>query len=696
LKQRFVVFLSFVCLLLVLLICSQIAFAAYGPQSSDAITASLLLSPSLSPPAVDPTPIASPASDPVPTVMPEPTIEATPTPAELTAEPELPVVPIYLLEDESPTMAPSLTTGLMTTTGYHPVNIQIENAPGSRPQSGLGQADIVYECLMESRSVTRFQAVFNDYIPTYAGPVRSCRVYFVDIAAEYKGILSFFGGPSGAGVNIHTKIAEAMAAGNITLSVNGLHSPYYYLYWRISSRRVPHNVYTNPTRTVGLYTKAPESVSHFQFNADADYSGYEDMHSIEVQYTRGTYYDAKYIYDADANNYKRTVDGKPFIDANTNRQITVKNIIVQRTITENVGDRLGHIRITLIGSGNADVFVGGKHIAATWERPTQSDITRYYDENHNEIELQPGNTWVQVIPSTWTPHLDESTIYYSPYSAALNIEVGTPASVAAQATSYNSIKFAWGAAASASLYEVYRATSIDGEYKLLKTTSGLSYTNSGVTTGTTYYYKVRAYHPVYTFRVYGEFSDVASAVTSLSVPATIRAVPISYNSIRIDWGSVAGATKYQLYRSTSADGDFTLLATTGYRSYTNKNVDTGTQYFYKVRAYRYEESVCSDYSVIASATALLSRSSYIRASRASSTSIKVTWRSVAGATMYELWSAPASDGPYTLLASSIGATTYTDTGLITGAYRYYKVIAYRFVGTKIVNGGFSIIVRAKP
>lgn len=677
-----------VTIVLALSVCPQAALAADNPDSSaPAVTAT---------PSPEPTPTVEPTSSPDtdPTVEPDTTDDPDdlldPS-VDLSTTPDTQNYPLFIPSD-STTPAPSLTTGLMTTTGYHPVNIQIENSPGARPQSGLSQADIVYECLMERRCVTRFQAVFNDHIPTYVGPVRSCRLYFVSIAEQYKGILAFYGGPSSTDANIYPMINQAIIDGNILIAANGLTRKYHPLYWRITSRPVPHNVYTNPTKTVNLYSTVtqPTPVSIFKFNAAADYSAFENMSTVDVDYN-GKNYDDKYVYDPAAQNYKRYLAGKPFIDSNNRKQITVKNIIVQRADTVDLGTHKGHLNITLTGTGKADVFTAGKHISATWERPGLGDVTKFYDESHNEIELQPGNTWVQIIPTEWAPHyFSADSIYFSRYSAAMNAVVGTP-SPTANAVSYNSVKLTWGKASAASKYEIYRSTTSGGQLKLIGSTASTSYTVKNVTTGTPYYYKVRAYHLVAGYKIYGDYSTEVEATTTLKAPTSVKATPVSYNSIKISWASVAGATKYQVFRSTAFDSGFTLVGTTGSRSYTDKNVDTGTPYYYDVRAIRYSESVHSADSDVKTATTSLSKPSHVSAKKASDTSIRIRWNVVAGATKYEVWGSTSSSGPFTLLGT-VTSASYTDAGLTTGTVYYYKVIAYR--GT--VPSAYSSVVHAKP
>ncbi len=276
------------------------------------------------------------------------------------------------------------------------------------------------------------------------------------------------------------------------------------------------------------------------------------------------------------------------------------------------------------------------------------------------------------------------------------VPVDVPTPVNAEALSYNRIKISWGAVEGTTKYELYRAASGTGIYTRIATTSSTSYNNTSLGTGTTYYYKVRAYHLAGTTKVYGAFSDVATAQTMLCAPGSIQAAPTSYNTIKLSWGTVAGRTRYELWRSVSPSGPFSRLVTTSSNRYTNTRVDTGTKYYYQVRAYRLvgRTKVYSPYSDTASAqTALLTPGS-MKASVVSYNAIRLTWRSVAGRTKYEIWYATSQEGPFSLLDTT-GYTSYTNTGVMTGTPYYYKVRAYRLVAGQAVYGGETTTVSAQ-
>ncbi len=160
-------------------------------------------------------------------------------------------------------------------------------------------------------------------------------------------------------------------------------------------------------------------------------------------------------------------------------------------------------------------------------------------------------------------------------------------------TGYNSLKISWKKVKGATAYEIQRSTSKTSGFKKAATVSGgstLSYADkTGLTTGKTYYYKVRACVKVNGQYVYGPLSAVKSGKPIPAVPSGIKAARASSKSIKISWDKVAGASGYEVRRDTSKKGKFSTAynVTPGSaKSYTNKSLTKGKTYYYKVRAYR--------------------------------------------------------------------------------------------------------------
>jgi uncharacterized repeat protein (TIGR02543 family) len=296
-----------------------------------------------------------------------------------------------------------------------------------------------------------------------------------------------------------------------------------------------------------------------------------------------------------------------------------------------------------------------------------------------------------------------SKVYSNESSVASGRPIpGMPISFAAASASYNSVRLTWAAVSGASGYQIYRATSYSGTYSLITTLSSaaISYTNSSLTTGRTYYYKIRAYRLVGTTHVYGNYTSILSTIPIPATPSSFKSVSASYSSVRLSWVVVSGASGYLVYRASSSSGTYSLIRTItsgSTASYTHTGLTTNTTYYYKIRAYRLmgTNRIYGNYSLAASAKPVPSVPGYFSAAQYSQGSIRTSWSLVSGANGYEVWRATSSTGVYSLIKTTT-STSYVNTGLVAGQYYYYKVRAYRLVGTIKVFGGYSIIKYARP
>lgn len=171
--------------------------------------------------------------------------------------------------------------------------------------------------------------------------------------------------------------------------------------------------------------------------------------------------------------------------------------------------------------------------------------------------------------------------YYSDYCAPVSgytVLTGTP-TVYVSKTKYNSVTIKWSKVKNTKKYEIYYATSPDGPYQFLKAQGGTSYTHKKLTTGVTYYYKVRPTRDYF----YGEYSNVTSGRPVLGELKNLK-VKTGTNQLKISWKSVSGAQAYVLMRSDSADGDYVEISRAKKTSYTDKGLPAGTTYYYKVYA----------------------------------------------------------------------------------------------------------------
>ena len=195
----------------------------------------------------------------------------------------------------------------------------------------------------------------------------------------------------------------------------------------------------------------------------------------------------------------------------------------------------------------------------------------------------------------------------------------------------------------------------------------------------------------------GNTTLYAKWISSPAIPTLPKAVSSGYNSVLISWAAVSGSNGYEVYRSTSSTGVYTLVATTSAINYNNSGLVTNSNYYYKVRAYKLVGTTkhYSGFSSIVSAKPIPSIPTNFKVISSGYSSINTSWAAVNGSSGYEIYRSTTNTGVYSRIATT-SSTSYNNTGLATNASYYYKVRAYRLVGTTKVYGGFSNILVAKP
>lgn len=212
-------------------------------------------------------------------------------------------------------------------------------------------------------------------------------------------------------------------------------------------------------------------------------------------------------------------------------------------------------------------------------------ITATKSRSYKDTGLITGNTYYYKVRSY---KITNGKKTYSKYTKVVSARVipSAPSSLKAASVSYNSISLSWGGVTGANGYSVYQASSATGTYSLLAKVKSKGYKCSGLITGKTYYYKLRAYRTVGSGIVYGNYTSVVKSKPVLAVPTTVKAALNSADSINLYWGKVTGASGYQVYRAESAHQEYSLIKTMNTTSYKNTGLEIGFYYSYKVRAYR--------------------------------------------------------------------------------------------------------------
>ena len=281
----------------------------------------------------------------------------------------------------------------------------------------------------------------------------------------------------------------------------------------------------------------------------------------------------------------------------------------------------------------------------------------------------------------------------SGYSNIVSGKAKTAAPAAPSVTAGNSStgkpQLTWKAVSGAVKYEVYRSTRQNSGYSLLGTTTSTSYVNTGASTGTTYYYRVKA---VNRNGMASGYSNIVSGKAKAAAPAapSVTAGNSSTGKPRLTWKAVSGAVSYRIYRSESRGTGYSLLGTTSSTSYVNTGAAVGKTYYYRVKAVN-RDGMASGYSNIVSGKATLPAPVLNIGLSVSSGKPMLAWDAVPGATSYRIYRSTSRGTGYSLLATTT-STSYVNTSAAKGTTYYYRVKACNAAGLS----PYSNIVSARP
>jgi len=305
-------------------------------------------------------------------------------PAEVTTTTLEPIAPLtgLPLTDQARLARPALV-------------VKIENAPASRPQSGLDTADVVYEEIVEG-GITRFLAVFHSTDAGVVGPVRSLRPSDPDIISPFGGLFAYSGGiPNFIDI---LRSTPGITDVGVDLLDEGPDKPYS----RRAGRSAPNNLYTS---TAKLYARAPSTGTRppgrfAEFLPDGQpfaAAGATPANSLTA--TVGIT-SVVYNYDAPSRMYQRggVVEGSG-VAAPTN--VVVQFTTYQETDETDLTNTTVEKAVT-VGSGDAIIMSGGMAVRGRWSRSSPMSFTTYTDATGTPVKLPPGRTWV-ALPRNGAP-----------------------------------------------------------------------------------------------------------------------------------------------------------------------------------------------------------------------------------------------------------------------------------------------------
>ncbi len=276
--------------------------------------------------------------------------------------------------------------------------IMINNHAQARiNHAGLQDAYIVYEAIVEG-GLTRMMAIFKDKEIARIGSVRSARHYFLDYVLENDAIYVHFGWSPQAQNDI-----GALQIDNI----NGL---YDNIFWRDTTLGVAyeHTAFTSMenikkfAQNKGYRTTSNQELL-LNYNVEkVDISKREEAiiaNNIDIVYS--SYITTSYVYDVQNKVYLRFVNGEEHMTVDENKiptQITAKNIIIADMNNYSI-DNYGRQTLENIGTGKGYYITNGYALPIVWTKSARNSQTIYTYLDGTEIEVNDGNTYIQLHPS---------------------------------------------------------------------------------------------------------------------------------------------------------------------------------------------------------------------------------------------------------------------------------------------------------
>lgn len=274
------------------------------------------------------------------------------------------------------------------------VAVMVENHFEAWPQAGLAEASVVYEAPTEA-NIPRFLAIYSaDTTVAKVGPVRSARPYYLDWLSEYGSPLYMHVGGSPEALDLIDQY-----------KINDLNQFYKGdYYWRANNHQAPHNVYTSSE----LWGKAvnkqltmnngQDNWTGWKFNTttfDHLTTSSPTVRQINVSFAPPTY-EVNWQYSSSTNRFTRYQAGEIHLMENS-QPIIVDTVIVEEMKMQ-VIDEQGRKKVTTVGRGRLLVFVNGQIVSGNWDKSLIVSRTKFYNTDGQEILLNPGHIWIEVVP----------------------------------------------------------------------------------------------------------------------------------------------------------------------------------------------------------------------------------------------------------------------------------------------------------
>ncbi len=280
------------------------------------------------------------------------------------------------------------------------VVVKIDNVVGALPQSGVNQADVVYEEMVEG-GLTRLAAVFASQQPTSVGPVRSGRLTDEGIADDLDHPVLAYAGTNG--------LFQPILASQPLADVIQDTAP--SLFVRDATKAAPHNLYTTVPGLAALDKPPHPPQPLWAFRAAGSRfrgKGLARASGLSIAFPAAS---VSWTWDRRSKSWLRTQNGSVDTDA-AGQRVSASNVVVEFvnyiTSAYVTGEGAGANGSAIptgeqTGSGTAWFLSDGSIVKGTWTRASLTDRAVYRDAAGRVIRLARGRTWVELAPAGTAP-----------------------------------------------------------------------------------------------------------------------------------------------------------------------------------------------------------------------------------------------------------------------------------------------------
>jgi hypothetical protein len=289
-----------------------------------------------------------------------------------------------------------------------PLAVMVDNEKIALPHYGTAEADVVYEMMNSTQNdrITRLMCIVKDWGKIeQMGSIRSTRPTNILLAAEWDAVLCHDGGPQ---VHINAYLNNPWAqhfSGTFSRINNGKPREFTEYIYKGDMDKNFSSMKSDPAYST-TYTEYRNEGSHFNFapyGKEVDLTKVYDKTYPVTEIALPFWHNTSTLkYNDETKEYEYYEYGSRHEDAEDGEPLSFKNVFIQKCDFNQL-DAKGYLIYNCIDSGKPGWYItNGVAKSVTWVKDEATHLTKFYDDNGEEIQINTGKTYISLVPSdTW-------------------------------------------------------------------------------------------------------------------------------------------------------------------------------------------------------------------------------------------------------------------------------------------------------